>query len=235
MNKFLSIILPHSDDELFILPFVESKLQQGFLIKIFFVTSDFNPLREEESGKMLSLYDGVEVIQFGRLNKISDGKLSSVSEDVLRLLGEHSFIKSSLYLVCPTYEGGHMDHDATFKIGYALALKLEKPLLVFSLYNAYQTPFVRVSTFFQGPVVGEKEIINFSFRKGLSYLRKSFYYKSQLVILTVLFPGLFRTFLLKRRIEILKVKHFDEKIPHPGRLFYSNPWKNRIKSLLRVT
>lgn len=235
MNKFLSILLPHSDDELFILPFIESQINQGYVVKIFFVTYDFNPLREGESTKTLSQYEGLETIQFGKLNNVIDGKLHNSHPEVLHQLEENTFIQSSERLVCPTFEGGHVDHDEIFKITYALASKLKKPLYTFSLYNAYKTPFVRVATLFQGPVQGNKEVISFSFKSGLSYLKKSFYYKSQYVVLTVLFPGLFRTFLLKRRIEILKVTHFDPNAPHPGKLFYDNPWKNRIKSILRVT
>lgn len=234
MNKILSILLPHSDDELFILPLIESKILQGFLVKVFFITTDFNPGRARESGKMLSQYNEVEIIEFGTINNVIDGKLRLSSDKVLALLDIDSIIQSSQLLVCPTFEGGHVDHDEIFKISYALALKHKMPLYCFSLYNAYQTPFVRVSTLFQGPVQGEKEIISFSLKRGISYVKNCFIYKSQFVILMILFFGIFRTFILKRRIEVLKVTHFDPGIPHPGKIFYENPWKNKIKSFLRV-
>ena len=231
----MSILLPHSDDELFILPFVEEQLLQGILVKIFFITSDFNPLREGESNKTLSHLAGVEICQFGILNNVRDGKLSHSSADVFTLLEKDSSILASDILVTPIFEGGHVDHDEIFKIGYALALKYKKMHLCFSLYNSYSTPLVRVATIFQGPVKGNLQTVTFSFRKGLSYLRKSFYYKSQYVVLAILFPGLVRTFILKRKIHILEVTDFNPNLPHPGRVFHSNPWKTKIKSILGLT
>lgn len=235
VKKNLSILLPHSDDELFILPFIKMKMNQGHVVNVFFITSDFNPMREEESLKVLADFGDIRIVQFGRLNDISDGQLSLFAETVSDLLEKNSLIQSSDFLVTPIFEGGHVDHDGIFKIGHQLACKLQKTHLAFSLYNAYGTPFVRVASIILGPVQGTIETIHFSLAEGLTYLKKSFCYKSQRVILAVLFPGLVWTFLVKRKIEILKVAHFNPVDPHPGRIFYKNPWKNKIKYLLRVT
>ena len=224
--------MPHNDDELFILPFIESQISKGYLIKVFFMTYDNNPVREGESSRTFDKYKEIETFQFGRLYNLMDGNLSKSSDIALKILLENQLIQSSETIVCPTYEGGHVDHDEIFKISCTVALRLQKPLIVFSLYNAYQTPFVRVATLFEGPVIGEREVITFSLYSGFNYFKKSFFYKSQLVILLVLMPGLLKTFLFKRKIEILKVKNFDPTIPHPGKLFYESQLKKKIKTVL---
>lgn len=234
MNKNLSILLPHSDDEVFILPYIEAKLAEKCNIHVFFITTDLNPQRKLESEKVFSAFQGVHIYHFGLKNKILDGKLSEQASLVLTLLEEIPMILESNYLVTPMYEGGHKDHDELFKIGHALSVKLDKPQYCFSLYNAYQTPLVRVATLFQGPVRGQIEVVRFNISKGIKYLRNIFNYKSQYVILAVLFPGLIRTFLLKRQIEILHVSSFDPLANHPGALFYNNGLKSKLKSILGI-
>ncbi|MBC7429434.1 MAG: PIG-L family deacetylase [Bacteriovorax sp.] len=230
----MSILLPHSDDELFALPFINKKINEGLKIHIFFITTDFNAAREKESEKMLSHFPEVEVHHFGKLNNIEDSSLKNCRDVVQNLLANDFIIKSSESIVTTMYEGGHIDHDEVFKIGVFLSDTLNKPHFSFSLYNAYRTPLVRVSTFFPGPVKGETELIYFSLAEGWSYLKKVFYYKSQFVALSVLFSGLFKTFILKRKIEIIKISSFDPDLDHPGKAFYKNKWKDRIKTLLRV-
>lgn len=234
MNKFLSILLPHSDDELFVLPFIERKLTEGYKIHIFYITTDMNVKRRNESQEMFSHFKNIEIHHFGQLNNILDGKLNEQNLEAQILLEKNTILKNSELLITPILEGGHTDHDAIFKIGYNLSIKFNKPLLCFSLYNAYRTPFVRVSTMYQGPAQGDIETITFSFFKGLKYLKKGFYYKSQIIILAVLFPGLVRTFLLKRKIEILWVNSFDSEKKHPGRIFYESNLKVKLKTFLGI-
>ena len=171
VKKNLSILLPHSDDELFILPFIKMKMNQGHAVNIFFITSDFNLIREEESLKVLAGFGDMRIVQFGRINNIADGQLSLFTEKVNELLEKNSLIQASDFLVTPIFEGGHVDHDEIFKIGHQLACTLKKPHLAFSLYNAYGTPFVRVASIILGPVQGSVETIYFSLADGLTYLK----------------------------------------------------------------
>lgn len=230
----MSILLPHSDDELFALPLINQKINEGWKINIFFITSDSNSIREEESKKMLSHFPNVTIHQFGRLNKINDGNLKNCKEIVESLLEKNSLIQSSDAILTPVFEGGHVDHDSAFIIGHSIASKLSKPHYCFSLYNAYETFFVRVSALRAGPVQGEIETINFKLSEGHSFLKKVFFYRSQFVILAILFSGLFKIFIMKRKMEVMKVSSFDPARKHPGRLFYENQMKNKIKSLLRL-
>jgi hypothetical protein len=235
----MSILLPHSDDEVFILPFLQQLIKQGFILKVFFITTSANQahaiIREKESENTLStIVAGTEIVNFGRIYNILDGNLPNLHQKVLDLLLADKNIILSEGIITPILEGGHFDHDEVFKIGNLISIAQKKNHFCFSLYNAYKTPFVRVSTIFQGPVRGNLETIKFSFCEGLNYLAKCLNYKSQFVILTFLLPGLISTFLIKRKIQILHVTSFDSQSPHPGNLFYENSFKKRIKQLLGV-
>lgn len=231
MIKILSILLPHCDDELFILPYIEKKSSEGCLVKVFFLLSS-EEKRQKESQKIFSRFKNIVVSYLGNDHFIADGKLKNNSEKIFGALLLNKQIMDSEVIVTPIFEGGHIDHDETFIIGQKLAKKMNKVHLCFSTYNSYHTPLVRVATVYQGMVFGKIEKIHFSFWKGIKYLRQCFHFKSQFVILVVLFPGLVRTFLLKRQIEVLQVERFDISDPHPGKIFYNNDFKKKVQAFL---
>lgn len=230
----MSILLPHYDDELFILPFIDQKVKEGFKIFLYFFSTDLDPSREEESLKMLANYSSVEVVSFGIRHNIIDGKVFEKKHFIIDELRRNVHIASSDLLVTPMFEGGHYDHDEIFKVGHSLATELKIPQLCFSIYNGYDTSFVRVARIIQGPAQGLVETLRFSLSDGLSYLAKCFYFKSQWKILSVLFPGMVRLFIFRRRIELLVVTSFDQTLPHPGPLFYENQLKAKVKKILRL-
>jgi hypothetical protein len=232
MNKFLSILLPHCDDELFVLPFIEKKTSEGYVVCVFYLV-EANLQRQKESEELFSQYKAVKIFHLGSLHNIQDGKLSSSLDYIFEILSNYAEIHSCEILMTPMFEGGHIDHDATFQIGYRLGSKLKKDHFAFSTYNAYETPFVRVATVFQKIVTGKIESVRFTFLEGLNYLRQCFRFKSQFVILTFLFPGLVRTFLIKKKIEILKVEDFNPQALHPGRIFYKSALKDKVKGFLK--
>jgi hypothetical protein len=231
MNKYLSILLPHCDDEIFLLPFLEKKISEGYCVNIFFLLQS-SPIRQNESQKFFSQFANVTIFHWGNMYLVPDGKLSSHTCIVSKSLLAHSNIIQSVLIIAPMFEGGHIDHDEAFLIGYKLSQELKKTFMCFSTYNSYQTPFVRVATVYQGKVLGSIESFSFSFRQGLRYLSQCRFYKSQFVILMVLFPGLVRTFLVKKRIELIRVESFDPTGMHPGRVFYNNELKKRVKTFL---
>jgi hypothetical protein len=235
MNKFLSIsiLLPHCDDELFILAFIEQKISEGYLINVFFLL-EANLIRQKESQKIFSKYSAVNVSHLGFDHHVPDGKLSEHHERVLLLLDKNEKIQNSQFIVTAAFEGGHVDHDASFLIGNELSRRLNKDHFCFSTYNSYQTFFVRVSRIYLGKMDGEITEVRFNINDGIRYLFNCTKYGSQFVILAVLFPGLVRMFLFRRKIEMLRVIKFYPDRPHPGRLFYESNFKKKMKSLLLV-
>ena len=232
-NLSISILLPHCDDELFVLPFIEKKISEGYIVNVFFLI-EASVVRQKESEKLLSKYSLVNVFHFGTIHKIPDGKISEHQEIVFSLLKSDEKIISASSIITPAFEGGHVDHDEIFLIGHQLLRNLNKTHLCFSTYNSYKTPFVRVSKIYKGIMDGEFEQVNFSLLDGMRYLFQCFYFKSQFIILAILFPGLIRTFLFKRKIELLRVTSFDSKATHPGKIFYQNDLKKKMKAFLMV-
>jgi hypothetical protein len=139
-KKTILYILPHHDDEIFVIPKINHDLVSGENIKFFFLMK--SELRLKESRKFLN-YLGVpqdHIISLGEKLNIPDGSVhlyfDLIYREIKALLTEGITINE---IVCTAFEGGHHDHDTSSVIARRLASDYHCQVLEFYLYNGYGT------------------------------------------------------------------------------------------------
>jgi hypothetical protein len=220
-------LFPHQDDELFLLPTIQTKLKDESIF-IFLTDGSFygsNLIeRNNESSKVLNSIGVLkkDIIFLNQKFPIQDTKLVDQLENCINqlifILDYHNI--NEIYF--PSWEGGHPDHDATFLIGLALAKKYKvESIFQFSLYNSFKVPskFFRVMS----PVNKKLPIIvnKFNLLFGIKISLLCRFYKTQWKTWLALFPFVVIQFIILRKVITQKL-NFNIKIsrPHEGLLYY---------------
>ncbi|HEY8270711.1 MAG TPA: PIG-L family deacetylase, partial [Pseudobdellovibrionaceae bacterium] len=138
--KLAAYILPHQDDESFLIPKIRSDIADEAEPIFYFLTKsaiseEMASTRQSESKEFLSLLGVKEknILFLGQTHSILDGTvvdhLSLLKTKLSILIQKHidSTNATSIEIICPAFEGGHHDHDAAFILSRALAKQFNGP------------------------------------------------------------------------------------------------------------
>jgi hypothetical protein len=138
----LVCILPHHDDEFFLIPLILSREQNNFkFFRFIFLTFDTQIRLDEylKFEKLLSKFAEVESIQIGKELKVAPRELYknvNTTHTILYELMMNSIQnKEEVAFLFPNLEFGHADHDAAFVIGMKLCQEFKLNAIV---YNSYR-------------------------------------------------------------------------------------------------
>jgi len=232
--KYTSLlIIPHQDDEIFILPYLIKLIRDGHKVVVIYLTNGKYAnhsvyIRRKESCDVLkSVGINSQDIKFvGENLNIRDGEvinnLNILSVELFKIIMQYGEDLSEI--LTPAWEGGHHDHDATNFIVNYVALKMSKARQVcqFYTYNAHgvRHPFYRVMHSIKPSDLVKP--FKFSFYDGLRTLFCIRHYKSQYFSFIGLAPELIYRLIFIRNLELdYNLPDFDIK-PHDGGLFYEN-------------
>ena len=190
-------LLPHYDDEIFVIPKIRQDLASGHSpLFVFFMSS---PLRSNESIKFLGKLGVAKesIILLGEKFQVPDGSLLNfLPQFYTELLSQVGGEEKMVEIICPAFEGGHHDHDAISLLGRALANSWSCEILEFFLYHGYGTKgkIYRVAS----PLFAEKKkTYRYSFEDRVRLLGVPFTYISQLKSMLGLWPFLVVKSILK--------------------------------------
>lgn len=222
-------LLPHQDDEVAVLYWIEEALSRGLDVRCIFFTqapnSVLNDRRNAESLDVLSrLGVGPENILFeGMTLGIMDGQM----QDQLNVLGcwlqDKFSIERPEKIWIPAWEGGHPDHDALHAAVVEMAARagiLER-VQQFSFYNGWgcSGPWFRV----MHPLTenGPVECRTLQWQQRLRYLMQCLKYPSQAKTWLGLFP-FFAAHLAFKGVQQAQRAQRERILqrPHPGPLYY---------------
>jgi hypothetical protein len=229
VNRICLVVLPHQDDEFFLLPYIEEIIRKGGTVRFIYVTNgkyaNHTPeTRAKETVNVLSKYyiQKESIIFLGHSLDIEDAEVVHKYDDIYAFL--KIYIANNLsdigQVITTAWEGGHHDHDALNYIIKRIGKKLNiaHKIFEFHLYNSANSihPLFRVMR----PIepAGEKDIIfRFSLIAGIKATLCAFSYKSQWKTFIGLLPQASIALLLVRKILISNICN-QEKItaPHPG-------------------
>ena len=227
----ISILLPHMDDEVFIIPYlVFLREQKSHDISFFYLTKSEGrnkrfdqKIREIESLKMIELIFPEARIEFlGRKFDVEDlllhEKVEILFEYFLRELDGTCDL-----IISPHFEGGHIDHDSASILASHLANTINTELLTFNLYSARRNygPFFQVAK----PVGKLNRDVKVKVL-GSSYLYMFLIpirYKSQIKTWLGIYPALFWRILVRRKFSLNQFPSFNPNLkPNGGRVLYEN-------------
>lgn len=207
MNLFFCA---HQDDEFFAAKFIQLQVAAGNKLKVIYTTNgkfaNHNiETRRQEALSALSKI-GVsksDVIFLGHFLNVNDGEVYRRLDLIFQtLLDQHDFLISDVENIYVTaYEGGHHDHDATYILASALAIKCAKNVKIneFFLYNAIRVPapFFRVM---DPGVCNNIHKISLSWSEIFLSLTMILSYRSQWKTFIGLLPQILYAFIIKRRV-----------------------------------
>jgi LmbE family N-acetylglucosaminyl deacetylase len=150
-----AILLPHMDDEVFIIPYlVELREQNSSDVSIYFLTKsegrdnrfDQN-VREQESIRAIAKILPDAAVHF--LGRKFDAKDLDLHKNLLVYFEHLKMLLANDFktIVSPHFEGGHIDHDSACILAFELARALGCHHLTFNIYSARAKsgPFYKVA------------------------------------------------------------------------------------------
>lgn len=230
MTSNAVVLLAHQDDEWFALKLMQA-LSTNFKLHVYYLTDGSakgleHAVRDAESSLALrsAQLPALEYEFLGSENRIPDGQLPENIERAWCLLHPRcSELKPSL-VVSPDWEGGHVDHDATFLLAAALRSSLlsVEEHWTFPLYNGESTfwKLFRVGQLVAASRANAVEL-KLSLKQSLFFLGLIRFYKSQLKTWIGLLPGSLRILLFRRSfVYSTKATRFKYARPHEATLLY---------------
>lgn len=230
-TKNIIIILPHQDDEIAILPLLDS-LEEGVNLKIIFITKNknqnLNIKRNKESISVLNKIgiNDKDIVFLEFKNLILDKHLyKNIKEINKYFLSQRELFTSdkNTTIISTSFEGGHPDHDAAFLISMNIFKKMQyKKFLSFPLYNSEKS-FIPFQAFTNLKKYNNQlYFLSFSFKKSLFYFSLIFSYKTQIKTVFFLLPFfIYRCFIKKKFILINHNTNENIQLrPHLGKLLY---------------
>jgi LmbE family N-acetylglucosaminyl deacetylase len=244
------ILLPHMDDEVFIIPYlVKLREQKSSDVSIYFLTKsegrenrfDQN-VREQESIRAIAKILPDAAVHFlGRKFDVKDLDLHK------NLLVHFEYLKTLLAnnsktIVSPHFEGGHIDHDSSCILAFELAKSLGCRHLTFNIYSARAKsgPFYKVAK----PI--EKLSPRFKVPIGAAVYAHTLLiparYRSQLLTWLGLYLALvWRTLVMRKFSLFTDVAFNPNEMPNFGKVLYENRgdgsylhWNTSVNDFLKT-
>lgn len=245
MASKICFLLAHPDDEYFIYSYMKRVGRRADKVICIYTTDaapqKFNATRRFEESRRVLSHAGLRpnaIYTPGVDLEVPDlaayKHLERLLPVIVKICREHDINA----LVLPTWEGGHVDHDATHLLGQAVARSLPylQSLTEFSLYNAYQRPkgFFRVMTLIPG--AGPIQEHNLTCAEAWEHFWQVGCYPSQWKTFIGLGPAVFLRLVLLRQEKTRtyarsEVNYLDR--PHPGPLLYETRFKVPYDSFQR--
>jgi hypothetical protein len=238
-------LLPHPDDEFFILPYINFLKSNNYLIKIIYFTNGVyknhsSTEREMETISVLEKFNilNEDIFFFGRLNNINDANIINSHGSIINFLNSYIFLNyhNINKIILPAWEGGHHDHDALNMIVQYTCKKYNYDISIyqFYLYNCYNIiyPFYRVMY----PLTNINLIyINITLLETIKVILCAFKYKSQWRTFLGLLPFAAISLLTRRGMYIQRCDfELTNERPHKGLLLYERRKRFNYLSLKKL-
>lgn len=219
-------VLAHFDDEYCALPLIEEAhdagLAQLFVYVVDYPSAAIRAQRHAESCRFLTWLglDGAAAVHLGPASGAVDGGLHRALPTAYSALAAALNGVAIERLVCPAWEGGHMDHDmCALLTGQLAAERGGPPIETISLYNAQGLP----APWFHGgrPLVENGPVRKFSLAAGglLRWMLAVRFFIRQRAWLG-LWPTMFWTYWTRGfGVQRLDPRRIHER-PHAGPLLY---------------
>jgi hypothetical protein len=139
-------ILAHFDDEYCALPLIDEARAAGqeqlFLYVADYASARVRAQRHAESRRFLAWLgvDPAQAVHVGAGRGVPDGGVHRALPTAFAALEEALDGVAVDRVVCPAWEGGHMDHDMCCLLAAQVAAARGAPVEMISLYNAEQLP-----------------------------------------------------------------------------------------------
>jgi hypothetical protein len=238
-------IFAHQDDEIGAAASLIRELRDGHRVCCAFLTDGAATVgadvRDAESAAFLARL-GVRPASIAFVadnrGRVRDGELCNNlprAERALRAwLDDRAVLPTRIYSL--DWEGGHVDHDATHLIALSIAQRVDCPLLVYSLYNAYGRPgrFFRVCDFV--PSATAEQQFRIAWRDVRTIVCAPFAFPSQGRTWMALGAGFIaRTFIRRtERIRSAVVGRIAD-VPHPGPPLYETLFGRSASTFMAAT
>jgi N-acetylglucosamine malate deacetylase 1 len=223
-------ILAHQDDEVAMGPRISERVRSGGQVHCVFLTDGGagrtrpNRRNAESLRALTSLGVSVQNVSFlGERAGIRDGHLVGQLDKAFQILKEATVTAQPMEVLCPAWEGGHPDHDASHLLALALAVQWRclDSVWAYSIYNGHRTwgTFFRVAH--RLPGFAEGGDWKLSFREGVRQALLCRFFPSQWRSWLGLFPELaWRVVGQRRLVEIRGSLDVIRRRPHDGSLYY---------------
>jgi hypothetical protein len=202
-TSFCLVLLPHADDEAFVV--TELKILYPYLEPKFVLLTR----HQDQARRFSETQAALSFMNFSEncvadLGVARDGHLSEHLDETYKSLEKYidANVAGVFDLICPAWEGGHQDHDAT----YLIAIKLKQlytdriRLRVFWLYSGLNTRWKFFRVAHSAGISCEAGRV--SWRLGLKSLLLPFFYPSQIIAWLGLAPGYLRLRAIRRTLNI---------------------------------
>ncbi len=224
-SQFL-VLLPHYDDEVFvILPLLQKHISKNKIIFVFII-KDKSGVRKKESLQFLQSYgfSSDQVVFLDEFISVCDGEVIQHIRSIETCLLENLGAIRPEFIVAPAWEGGHQDHDACYILSNRLALVYKCKSVHYCTYTGYGTQ----GKFFNvlKPIANEVSyspltLAKVSLIQICMLLFRIRFFRSQLKTWIGLLPLLLLRLLLIRKIPMLTGDiRVSQKPPHAGLLLY---------------
>jgi LmbE family N-acetylglucosaminyl deacetylase len=232
----ISILLPHMDDEVFIIPYlVEVKSLSYDQVSIYYLTKSegrnlrfSQEIREKESLQMVkSILPSADVEFLGRKYNVGDQHLHESLSEIFKYL-EEQLENNCDVLISTHFEGGHIDHDSAGILTGQLAKSLGCNFFTFNLYSARQknSSLYRVAKSTEWSL--EQKKIKIRLPVYFHSLLIPYIYKSQIRTWVGIYPPLIWRFLVRRKSHLNVSPEFNPfSKPNNGRVLYENRFDGR--------
>ena len=241
------ILLPHMDDEVFIIPYlINFAKNRTDNIHFCFLTKSEGRLnrysrtvREAESTLMLNrIVPGCKIEFVGSKFQVEDLELHSSLNRIFEFLVE-TLNEGCDLVISPHYEGGHIDHDSTSILAKRISGQFDAPLHTFNLYSGRK---ISKSLYKVGKPTDSNTVIKIKVgRESFKPIMLiPFVYRSQIKTWIGIYPSLVWRFIIRGKCEINTSSSFNHlSKPNHGIVFYENrkdgtfdEWSTNIEHFL---
>ncbi|MDW7967653.1 MAG: PIG-L family deacetylase [Thermoanaerobaculum sp.] len=234
------ILLPHPDDELFLLPWLQRWQAKGWKLYLVYLTdggATANPaVRQRETEKVMARFCSQATVWFlGMEYGVPDGKLLDHAQLVLETLNKH--LPTPNRVIAPAWEGGHHDHDVTAALAFAFASVRGLPHHVWSypLYHGKGFPgqLFRISS--PLPANGPHHYLPASCWQTLRAAMQMRTYRSQWRTMLAFSPSVLTKALLRPVLPLARIRKSRLlSRPHAGKLLYERRFRVPYERVAQV-
>ena len=189
-KKNIIYILPHFDDEIFVIPKITRDIKDGHNLKFYFLMKSHERIKESKNFLHTLGVKSSDIESVGDKLNIFDGTihlhLDKLFQELFSKLNEQQQISE---FVCTAYEGGHQDHDAASLLTRSLALKFQSRVLEYYLYNGSGKRGKLYNVAFPINLI-KPLFINYSLGNLMSLSKVPLFYRSQAKAMLGLLPFL---------------------------------------------